>query len=649
MLQLRPLALAALWLPAAAQAATYTVNRATDEALGMGGVTCAAGDPCTLRAAIARANINPGADTIQFGFGGAPTIISPTSLLPEIIGPLTIDGYANGAGTPNTAATGHNAVITIRIDGASQPGGPLADGLRFGQGSSHSRLTGVAVTRFTGRGVAVNGYGQAAAAERIAIVGNFIGTDGSGMGDDATGALANTWEGIDIRNSARLTRVGGPLPAERNLIVGKLAGVNSNRDQATLVANNYIGTDRTGNVPRGATFQGVRIDTAGTTVQGNVIGAVETGVFVGGEADGVSVARNRIGVGTGGAPIAGPASQHGVWLTDLAPLNVGHSPGRIGIGGTLASDGNTIAHWGGSGIFVQRNNADSPEFVRLWWLNNRIYATGQLPIELIDTVDNQGLNPGDPAPPKINAGQPAPAITAATGDGSGTQVTYSLQAVANASYAVQAFATPACHASGYGPGQLLLGTHTIDTTNPGTFSFTASGLLPAASGSAITLTATRVFNDTTRQSSEFSQCFPLAGGAAGTPPMVNVPGLTATVGQPFSANLAQYVDATDNDAIQSYALTGAAPGLSATGAVLAGMPTAPGTYHFTLAATDKDGTASAVFTLTVTGLGGPGDPGNPDGPGGGNAVAVPTLGHAGLLLLSGLVGALGWRRKRYRN
>ena len=40
-----------------------------------------------------------------------------TSPLPQISDQVVIDGYTNG-GTPNSAATGTNAVITVRIDGA---------------------------------------------------------------------------------------------------------------------------------------------------------------------------------------------------------------------------------------------------------------------------------------------------------------------------------------------------------------------------------------------------------------------------------------------------------------------------------------------------------------------------------------------------
>src|SRR5687767_3231101 len=66
-----------------AHATTFTVTSTSDFTGG------------GLRAAINNANNTPGADTINFNIAGTGVkTISPTSELPDITGPVTIDGYS---------------------------------------------------------------------------------------------------------------------------------------------------------------------------------------------------------------------------------------------------------------------------------------------------------------------------------------------------------------------------------------------------------------------------------------------------------------------------------------------------------------------------------------------------------------------------
>jgi CSLREA domain-containing protein len=85
---------------AAEGATTFTVNSTADEAdINITNGRCdsdgAAGDQCTLRAAIEEANDTSGDDTIDFDIDGTGAVrtISPTSALPTITDTLTIDGY----------------------------------------------------------------------------------------------------------------------------------------------------------------------------------------------------------------------------------------------------------------------------------------------------------------------------------------------------------------------------------------------------------------------------------------------------------------------------------------------------------------------------------------------------------------------------
>jgi CSLREA domain-containing protein len=76
----------------AAHAATFVVTSASDP--GTGGCTSS---ECTLREAITAANATVAADAIHFSFraiAGKEILIQPTSPLPTITQPVTIDGYS---------------------------------------------------------------------------------------------------------------------------------------------------------------------------------------------------------------------------------------------------------------------------------------------------------------------------------------------------------------------------------------------------------------------------------------------------------------------------------------------------------------------------------------------------------------------------
>ena len=145
-----------------ARAATITVTSVGD--------TVAADGFVTLREAIN--SINSGSnqsdvvativpnpygtsDTINFNIGaGLHTISIGATALPPITKPVTIDGYALGAGTPNTLASDNNAVINIKLDGTSvTTPNPGEVGLRLDPGSSGSVIRGLDIVSFPGAGI----------------------------------------------------------------------------------------------------------------------------------------------------------------------------------------------------------------------------------------------------------------------------------------------------------------------------------------------------------------------------------------------------------------------------------------------------------------------------------------------------------------
>src|SRR5262249_25896312 len=99
----------------------------------------------SLRQAILDANANPGQDLIAFAIpGSGAQTISPTSPLPAITDPVTIDGYTQPGASVNTLAVGDNAVLLIQLDGGSA--GVGATGLHITAG--HSTVRGLDISGF---------------------------------------------------------------------------------------------------------------------------------------------------------------------------------------------------------------------------------------------------------------------------------------------------------------------------------------------------------------------------------------------------------------------------------------------------------------------------------------------------------------------
>jgi titin len=229
----------------------------------------------SLRQAILDANANPGADTIAFnipasdpghvyykdnnGAGISLANVTPTAAtddsaisdidpdyahswwsiqlatpLPPITDATTIDGCSQPGTSANTQDWGDNATLRIEINGNGMSGFNLLG----------ATIQGLVINRFGGSGITTPNGGT------NVIKGNFIGTDVSG-----TQALGNSADGITVSASGNFLNntIGGTTPAARNLIAGNVGtdvNVSGNGflPGSTLVAGNFIGSDRTGTV-----------------------------------------------------------------------------------------------------------------------------------------------------------------------------------------------------------------------------------------------------------------------------------------------------------------------------------------------------------------------------------------------------------------
>jgi CSLREA domain-containing protein len=228
---------------------------------------------CTLREAIDGANARPEGSFSEISFaipGQGPHLIAPESPLPTLRRSIRIDGYTQPGSSPNTLASGSDAVLQIEIADLVLP-----------------RLAGLRVCApdVTLRGLAISGFDANLRTQtadcvdsplRLTIEGNFFGL----RPDGSASPSANS--NIRLAAAATGTRIGGTAPAQRNVIAsatvaaGSSAGISvSGATVADVqILGNYIGTDPTGLLPRGNGGGGIEVTSGAQQI---VIGGVEPG------------------------------------------------------------------------------------------------------------------------------------------------------------------------------------------------------------------------------------------------------------------------------------------------------------------------------------------------------------------------------------
>ncbi len=575
------------------------------------------GNPGSLRWAINQVNADKakGVDTIDFDIAGTgPFVIAPTSALPTITHRVVIDGYSQPGASPNTLATGDNAIILIELSGTNAG---FSSGLTIT--ANRSTVQGLAINQFAQEGIRLT------VGSDDVVSGNFLGTDPTG-----TIALPNQDSGVLVDGSNSDT-VGGTTPAARNIVSGNTNQNISliNGSSGNVIAGNWVGltaagnatlpTDGNGvslalassntvggtaagagNVIGGQTFDGVVIDSSnGIVVEGNRIGTDPTGTIALGN-DGVGVfigfsnaADNTIGgaspgagnlisgnlsdgvlvnseIGSGNAilgnligtdvtgTVALPNQGHGVHIQGNGVTVGGTRPGAgnvisgnlgdgvflegassnvvqgnsVGtdasgirplgngingvsatfgfssdlsatnntIGGTGAGAGNIIAFNSNIGVKIGESPFDSSTGNAI--LSNSIFANGALGIDL----GADGVTPNTPggvigAP---NNDQPYPGLLAFVNFGTTAAIKGTLAASPSTTYTVQFFGNTTADPSGFGQGQLLLGTTAITTDATGNAAFQFTFPFVPAGVQFASATAT----DPSGNTSEFAQDVP---------------------------------------------------------------------------------------------------------------------------------------------
>jgi len=268
-------------------AATITVNSTADDQDDDG--------ECTLREAIVAANTGvasgnmsgecaegAGTNTIEFDItnneGVGPHTIQPTSALPTVQVPTTIDGYTETGASENTANTSSafNGTIMVEIDMQNAND----DDMGLTTQSDDVTVRGLAINRAKAEGDGI----FISSGDNVTIAGNFIG-----LGTDGTTDYGNTDDGIVVASGVTNATVGGSIASARNVISGNGgAGIRVEANGAAVLGN-FVGVASSGASAVPNVGQGILV-VPGTS--SNVIGgttASSRNVISGNTGDGASI------------------------------------------------------------------------------------------------------------------------------------------------------------------------------------------------------------------------------------------------------------------------------------------------------------------------------------------------------------------------
>jgi CSLREA domain-containing protein len=325
------------------------------------------------------------------------------------------------------------------------------------------------------------------------IRGNIIGATPNGMS-----ALPNTSLGITMQQNVGGTTIGGATPGDRNLISGNAAtptsaGIDcSDCSSSNVVRGNWIGVNVAGTaaLPNGIGLTSTGAPTSGFSSftvggsapgEGNVISGNLGPGFKQSDSSAGMILGNLIGVAPDGVSPMGNGS-HGIESLVSALPVIGGTTGLTP--GACTGPCNMIRFNGGDGIF---HSTGITSTIR----GNRISSNAGLGIDL----GSDGVTPndasGDSSPTNF------PVITSIIFDGTNSTIQGTLSSTASVTFSIEIY-TGATDPSGYGEGDVYLGTTTCTTnaSGQGAWSIVVPGTV-----SSLTATATNPSNST----SEFAQ------------------------------------------------------------------------------------------------------------------------------------------------
>lgn len=448
--------------------------------------------PLTPLPALLQSNTLIDAETAQPGYSGRPIVTLSGAAAPVQSTGLDIQGGATtvqglvitnwgGAGGIGIKLSNQGGDIIqgcyIGVDSTGLAIGPNGDGISMS--SSNNTIGGL--TSQTRNVIAGNLFDQITTGFGFATSGNVIQGNYLGVGSDGKtpfGALT----GLNLSNT-RGNQIGGTAVGAGNVISGNLTGIQiAGNNSANTIQGNFVGTDSTGKLAVGNTFDGIDINGApGNQIGGlgnarNVIsGNGRAGISISGAAaKNNAVFNNYIGVGKDGTTPLGNATE-GIVVNGVFNVQIGGDPSTLG--NVIANNGNLFTNYGiniqsGSGVQI---------------LSNSIYNN-----------KGGGITIGNNA----NGNIQIPLLAAAESAAGQTNVTGSISAAPNASYLVQFFSSPTADPSGFGQGQTYLGEVAILTDGSGIGTIDTRLLAGVTPGQIVTATVTDLSNANT---SSFAQ------------------------------------------------------------------------------------------------------------------------------------------------
>jgi len=516
---------------AAASAATFTVTNTNDSGAG------------SLREAINQANAAAGADTIAFNVSGAGCTggvctITPATQLPTISSPVLVDGYTQPGSLVNTNAEGAlNTVLKIVLSGETTH----ATGLQLSTGADGSTIRGLVMNG--GWNYAISFF---VAGSGGAVKGCFLGTDAAGTAVPGSHNI----RGVDSSFVDNFT-VGGPAPADRNLISGNAqSGITIGHGVNALVQGNLVGVNKSSTAVFGGTaLSGIGMfgETPGAVIRDNVIGGVGAGLQVGDTNDtatGKTILHNWVGTDVTGTINLGTTS-YGIFILGK----------DIQVGGIGPGEGNVVAFNQGAGVLVNYSTINT---FHIPIRGNSIYGNGTanganflstLGIDLGNPggFGQGGLTPNDLGDADIgpNLNQNFPLLSSAVSAGGNTTIDGILNSTANTQFTIDFYSNDSCvgRPQDFLQGRTYLGSANVTTNGSGNATIHAvlTGVVLAA-GEKVSATAT----DPVGNTSEFSQRFVLtATPSSGSPSGVSttlagfhfLDGATAKVGGVAATNV----------------------------------------------------------------------------------------------------------------
>jgi CSLREA domain-containing protein len=335
--------------------------------------------------------------------------------------------------------------------------------------------------------------------EGITVGGDSVANhiEGNFVGTDPTGTLdqGNTFDGVLIFEGSSETVVGGSAPAKRNVISGNgRVGLLVDISNGSRIEGNYVGTDKSGTKDLGNT-DGVLVQNtpAGATIGGTT--AASRNVISGNDRTGLSIVDAQ-GTKALGNRIGTTVSGTGALGNSSHGVLIAVGAFNNSIGDGTSGGSNTIAFNGQDGVGVDglsTGNAIS---------RNSVFSNAGLGIDLIGQGESFLSNvstSNDPIDTDSGANhlQNKPVLSSAKTASGKTTVAGKLVSTPNQAYTIEFFSNP----KDTNEGKKFIGEKSITTSVDGLRSFTFTPATSISVGQAMTVTATR---DSTHDTSEFS-------------------------------------------------------------------------------------------------------------------------------------------------